>query len=63
METTTSPTGQLTINSLVIDKRMQEYRDAKELHYFWDLFSDCVSGERIEKELAENAGKYYGNRV
>jgi hypothetical protein len=42
---------------------MQEYRDTKELHYFWDLFSDCVSGERIEKELTDNAGKYYGNRI
>lgn len=63
METNTPSTGQLTINSLVIDKKMQQYRDSKELHYFWDLFSDCVSGERIEKELADNAGKYYGNRI
>ncbi len=63
METTTPTSGQITINNLVIDKKMQEYRDSKELHYFWDIFSDCVSGERIDKELADNAGKYYGNRI
>lgn len=63
METSTPSSGQITINSLVVDKKIQEYRDSKELHYFWDIFSDCISGERIDKELSDNAGKYYGNRI
>jgi len=63
METSTPTTGQVTINNLVIDKKMLEYRNSKELHYFWDVLSDCVTGERIDRELSDNAGKYYGNRV
>jgi hypothetical protein len=63
MENSTSAASQLAINSLVVDKKIQEYRDSKELHYFWDIFSDCISGARIDKELADNAGKYYGNRI
>lgn len=63
METTPSAGGQITINNLVLDKKIQEYRDSKALHYFWDIFSECISGERIEKELSDNAGKYYGNRI
>lgn len=51
MENSTSSAGQLAINSLVVDKKIQEYRDSKELHYFWDIFSDCISGARIDKEL------------
>jgi len=61
MDTTAS--SQITINNLVLDKKMQDYRDSKELHYFWDVFGDCISDARIEKELADNVGKYYGNRV
>ena len=53
----------LTINSLMVDKRMTDYRDDKELHTFWDLFALCISHERVEKELAENTNKYYGNKV
>ena len=65
MDTPTSGQAgtQFTINSLVVDKRMADYRDQKELHYFWDLFAMCISGERVEKELAENNSKYYGNKV
>lgn len=53
----------LTINSLMVDKRMTDYRDEKELHTFWDLFALCISHERVDKELAENTNKYYGNKV
>lgn len=67
METTTTtpaiPTPHVMINNLVIDKKMQEYRDSKELRYFWDLFDDTISTERIERELADNTTKYYGNKV
>lgn len=51
------------INNLVIDKKMQEYRDSKELRYFWDLFDDIISPERVERELADNTTKYYGNKI
>lgn len=54
---------QFEINSLLVDKRMADYRDQKELHYFWDLFAMAVSPERVEKELAENNSRYYGNKV
>ncbi len=54
---------QFVINSLVVDKRMSDYRDQKELQYFWDLFAICISEERVEKELSENNSKYYGNKV
>jgi hypothetical protein len=63
MENSTPVTAQVMINNLVIDKKMQEYRDSKELQYFWDILSDCVSEERISIELSENAGKYYGNKT
>lgn len=64
MDTSTSVSGTpFEINSLMVDKRMSDYRDQKELHYFWDLFAMCISPERIEKELAENNSKYYGNKV
>lgn len=63
METNMPASGQIAINNLVVDKKMQEYRDRKEPQYLWDLFSDCISEERIEKELTDNAGKYYGNRI
>ena len=54
---------QFAINSLLVDKRMADYRDQKELHYFWDLFAMAISSERVEKELAENNSRYYGNKV
>lgn len=54
---------QFTINSLLVDKRMADYRDQKELHYFWDLFAMAISSERVEKELAENNSRYYGNKI
>ena len=64
MDTSTPASGTpFEINSLMVDKRMTDYRDQKELHYFWDLFVMCISAERIEKELAENNSKYYGNKV
>lgn len=63
MENSTPVTAQVMINNLVIDKKMQEYRDSKELHYFWDILSDCVSEERVNRELGDNAGKYYGNKI
>ena len=59
METT--PTTHVMINNLVIDKKMQEYRDSKELHYFWDLFEDSISTEKVEQELSSNTTKYYGS--
>ena len=53
----------LTINSLMVDKRMTDYRDDKELHIFLGPLR-CVSHmERVEKELAENTNTYYGNKV
>jgi hypothetical protein len=63
METSTSATGQTMVNNLVLDKKMQDYRNSKELQYFWDVLSDCISDARIDKELGDNAGKYYGNRI
>lgn len=65
MDTTTPASSgeQFAINSLMVDKRMSDYRDQKELHYFWDLFAMCISEERVEKELAENNSKYYGNKA
>lgn len=61
--TPASVPSQMMINNLLIDKKMQEYRDSKELQYFWDIFSDCVSEERVNRELSDNAGKYYGNKI
>lgn len=63
MENSSSPVSQATINNLLVDQKMQAYRDHKDLVYFWDLFSDVIAGTRIDKELADNAGKYYGNRM
>lgn len=64
MDTTTPASAtSFEINSLMVDKRMADYRDQKELHYFWDLFALCVSHERVEKEMAENSSKYYGNKI
>ena len=59
METTLPAPEQVMLNNLLIDKKMQHYRDSKELQNFWDVFDDYASVERIERELSENAGKYY----
>lgn len=63
METTLPAPEQVMLNNLLIDKKMQHYRDSKELQNFWDVFDDYASVERIERELSENAGKYYWNKI
>lgn len=62
MEDTTPVTDQKMINSLVLDKKIQDYRAAHDLHFFWDILGDCITDARIEQELTVNAGKYYGNK-
>lgn len=58
-----TPPEAVAINTLPIDKKMLEYQNSKKLSDFWDLFSESISEERIDRELTDNTGKYFGNRI
>lgn len=57
-----TPANTSALNQLIIDKKIQEYRDRDTLSHFYDLFADLVTDEAITKEIVSKSDTYFGDK-